>query len=40
MQNDPGLKAGLNVCVGKITHAHLAEDLGMAYIAADIMMKH
>jgi alanine dehydrogenase len=31
MQNDAGLKAGLNVCVGKITHAHLAEDLGLPY---------
>ena len=28
MQEDAGLKGGLNVCAGRITHANLAEDLG------------
>lgn len=32
---DAGLRSGLNVCAGKVTHAHLAEDLGMEYWDAD-----
>jgi alanine dehydrogenase len=35
MQNDAGLREGLNVCAGRVTHAHLAEDLGMEYWDAD-----
>ncbi|HUX89408.1 MAG TPA: alanine dehydrogenase [Gallionellaceae bacterium] len=35
MQIDPGLRSGLNICAGQVTHAHLAEDLGMTYLSAD-----
>ncbi|MFA6903585.1 MAG: alanine dehydrogenase [Gallionellaceae bacterium] len=40
MLDDAGLRAGLNVCAGKVTHAHLAEDLGMPYSAAEGMLKY
>ena len=33
--NDAGLKAGLNICAGAVTHAHLAEDLGLTYVPAE-----
>jgi alanine dehydrogenase len=32
---DTGLRSGLNVCAGRVTHAHLAEDLGLQYFAAE-----
>ena len=32
MQTDDGLKNGLNICNGHITHAHLAEDLGLPHL--------
>lgn len=35
MADDPGLKSGLNVCAGRITHASLAEDLGYPVLAPD-----
>jgi len=35
MFKDAGLKNGLNICAGHLTHAELAEDLGMVYLAAD-----
>jgi alanine dehydrogenase len=34
-QDDPHLKAGLNVHAGKVTYAAVAEALGMDYITAD-----
>jgi alanine dehydrogenase len=40
MLNDPGLRSGLNICAGKVTHAHLAEDLGLPYAAAESLLKH
>lgn len=35
MLNDAGLKNGLNICAGHVTHSELAEDLGMVYLPAD-----
>lgn len=35
MLKDTGLKNGLNVCGGQVTHAALAEDLGMDFTAAE-----
>ena len=40
MLNDPGLISGLNVCAGKVTYAHLAEDLGLPYVAAESLIKN
>lgn len=40
MQNDAVLRSGLNVCAGRVTHAHLAEDLGLPYAAAESLLKH
>ena len=36
---DAGLRSGLNICAGKVTHAHLAEDLGLQYVAAEECLK-
>lgn len=38
--NDAGLRSGLNIYAGKVTHAHLAEDLGLPYVAAEDMLKY
>jgi alanine dehydrogenase len=35
MQRDPGLKEGLQVHQGRLTHAGLAQDLGMPWARAD-----
>jgi alanine dehydrogenase len=35
MHDDAGLRAGLNVCAGRITHANLAEDLGEQVLAPE-----
>jgi len=35
MVKDAGLKSGLNICAGQVTHQALAEDLGMGYRVAD-----
>jgi len=35
MLKDAGLKSGLNICAGQVTHPALAEDLGMVYRAAE-----
>ena len=35
MLKDAGLKGGLNVCGGQVTHQALAEDLGLVYLSAD-----
>ncbi len=35
MHDDAGLRAGLNVCAGRITHANLAEDLGEPVLAPE-----
>ena len=32
--HDSGLRSGLNICAGQVTHEHLAEDLGLAYLPA------
>ena len=31
LRADPGLRAGLNLCLGKVTHPAVAEDLGYEY---------
>jgi alanine dehydrogenase len=36
--NDAGLRSGLNICAGQVTHAGLAEDLGMVYRPADMAL--
>lgn len=38
--NDAGLRSGLNICAGKVTHAHLAEDLGLPYVTAESLLKY
>ncbi len=35
LQEDKGLKNGLNVCLGKVTHQDVANDLGLPYHPAD-----
>jgi len=35
MLKDTGLRSGLNLCNGHVTHPSLAEDLGMVYLPAD-----
>jgi alanine dehydrogenase len=35
MLQDGGLRSGLNICGGHVTHAALAEDLGMPFRSAD-----
>lgn len=35
----PGLKDGLNVCLGHVTNEHVACDLGYPYVPADKMLK-
>ncbi len=35
MHEDAGLRGGLNVCAGRITHANLAEDLGLPVLAPE-----
>jgi len=37
--NDSGLRSGLNICEGKVTHAHLAEDLELPYSAPEGVLK-
>src|SRR3569623_679443 len=39
LKDNAGLRDGLNVCAGKITHRHVAEDLGYDYIAATDVLK-
>ena len=36
--SDAGLQHGLNICAGKVTHAHLAEDLGLPYVEAEVAL--
>ncbi len=33
--HDAGLRSGLNICAGQVTHKHLAEDLGLPYLPAE-----
>lgn len=35
LRDDPGLRNGLNVCRGQVTHRAVAESLGYAYVAPD-----
>ncbi len=35
LREDPGLKKGLNVCLGKVTHPAVAHDLGLEYHSVD-----
>jgi alanine dehydrogenase len=38
LQDNPHLKNGLNVCLGKVTYQAVAHDLGYEYVPADIML--
>jgi alanine dehydrogenase len=38
MRDDPHLKNGLNVCLGKVTYAAVAEALDYQYVSADSML--
>lgn len=38
MLKDAGLRSGLNICAGQVTHPALAEDLGMVYRPADMAL--
>jgi alanine dehydrogenase len=38
MADDPHLKNGLNVCLGKVTYAAVAQALGYDYVGADSML--
>ena len=38
LQDDAGLRDGLNVCAGKITYRHLAEDLGLPFTPAEAVL--
>ena len=40
MLNDPGLRGGLNIGAGNVTHAHLAEDLGLPYLTAEEFLNY
>ena len=39
LNDNAGLRDGLNVCAGKITHRNVAEDLGYDYVAATDVLK-
>ncbi len=36
--DDPHLRAGLNICEGKVTHAAVASDLGVVHVAAEALL--
>jgi len=38
LKEDKGLRAGLNVCLGKVTYAEVATDLGYAYTPAEELL--
>jgi alanine dehydrogenase len=38
LRDDAHLRAGLNVCEGKVTHAAVAKDLGYDYVPADTLL--
>ena len=38
LADDPHLKNGLNVCLGKVTYAAVAQALGYNYVPADSML--
>ena len=38
MRDDPHLRAGLNVCAGKVTRAEVAQALGYEAVAADSVL--
>ena len=35
LMTNAGLRSGLNICAGHVTHEHLAEDLGLSYQPAE-----
>lgn len=39
MKDNPGLREGLNVCMGHVTNAHVAHDLNYPYVPAESMLK-
>jgi alanine dehydrogenase len=38
LKDNAHLKAGLNVCEGKVTYEAVARDLGYAYVSADTLL--
>ena len=39
LEDDPCLRQGLNVCLGKVTYGAVARDLGYDYVAAESVLK-
>lgn len=39
MLDNPGLRAGLNVCLGHVTNEHVAHDLSYPYVAPEKLLK-
>lgn len=39
LMDHPGLRNGLNVCLGHVTNEHVAEDLNYPYVPAEKMLK-
>lgn len=39
LKDNAGLRAGLNVCGGKVTYRHVAEDLGYEYVPAERLLQ-
>lgn len=39
MKDNPGLREGLNVCLGHVTNSHVAHDLKYPYVSAESMLK-
>lgn len=39
LMDNPGLRAGLNVCLGHITNEHVAHDLNYPYVAPEKVLK-
>jgi alanine dehydrogenase len=37
-RRDPGLKLGINVAAGKVTHPAVAEGVGMEYVAPEQLL--
>lgn len=38
LKNSPGLRGGLNVCIGQVTHPHVATDLNYLYVPPETFL--
>jgi alanine dehydrogenase len=38
VREDPGLRSGLNVAAGRVTHPAVAEGVGVEYVAPEIAL--